>query len=238
MENELIDLLQRISGELLRNDWVLEEKWYDKIQETIKAYAAKQSQKDHLVELMKMDEEKYGEPCFTEDDLYYGKDDPSLDDRDILDYFNKKASQYATDRAKKLWIEPDVKEVFEYASLHALVAGFDLTIHQRGDAKRELGRLLAWKESAMKILSAVDDQAIGKLLGVPIGHSISENLLEKIREYGDMRAKKALEKVLSMLRENQAASSQLVPEDAARSAQDIINETFVDLIEIVQTFKP
>lgn len=36
LEAEMLDLLNRISGELLRSDFVLSEKWYDKIAETIK----------------------------------------------------------------------------------------------------------------------------------------------------------------------------------------------------------
>lgn len=32
---ELLDLLNRISGEILRSDFVLDEKWYDKIQKLI-----------------------------------------------------------------------------------------------------------------------------------------------------------------------------------------------------------
>lgn len=109
--------------------------------------------------------------------LVYPKDIEKYQDESALAYHERISKSN-----KKTWDSPDVKEVFEYASLHALVAGFDLTIHQRGDAKKELGQLLAWKESAMKILNSVDDQEIGKLLGVPLGESVHENLLPKIRE--------------------------------------------------------
>jgi hypothetical protein len=41
-------------------------------------------------------------------------------------------------------------------------------------------------------------------------------------------------KVLAMLHENAAACKTLVSEDAARSAQDMVNETYDDMIEIIK----
>jgi hypothetical protein len=41
-------------------------------------------------------------------------------------------------------------------------------------------------------------------------------------------------RVLSMLKENATACKGLVPEDAARSSQDMVNETYDDMIEIIK----
>jgi hypothetical protein len=41
-------------------------------------------------------------------------------------------------------------------------------------------------------------------------------------------------RVLYMLNENAKASQNLVPEDAARSAQDMVNEVYEDMIAIVK----
>ncbi len=40
-KGELLDFLNRLSGEMLRNDFVLDEKWYDQAQQLIKSATQK-----------------------------------------------------------------------------------------------------------------------------------------------------------------------------------------------------
>jgi hypothetical protein len=48
------------------------------------------------------------------------------------------------------------------------------------EAGKELEELRAWKESAMKVMP--DFQEIGKLLNIPLGTSVSEQIIPKIKE--------------------------------------------------------
>lgn len=47
--------------------------------------------------------------------------------------------------------------------------------------RKEVQNLIEWKESAMRILTEIDLQAIGNELNLPLGSSVSENLLNKIK---------------------------------------------------------
>jgi len=47
--------------------------------------------------------------------------------------------------------------------------------------QEELTQLRAWKESAMQVESEWDSQAVGKLLGIPLGASIRKNIAPKIK---------------------------------------------------------
>ncbi|MGE9312868.1 hypothetical protein ACLOAU_14565 [Niabella sp. CJ426] len=205
--------------------------------EAAEAYNAKQSQKDHLGELIKIDEGKEDQlhpdssnllkHCFEELRLKmiknqekYGYGNEWLTEEweqecrdNMMEHIQKgdprDVAIYALFMMYRGWStksEPNTGEqCFTNDDMHDFVGSYQrldedvwsivdrMNYMAAAYAASQNRKLIAWKESAMKILSAVDDQEIGKLLGVPIGHSIHENLLEKIREYGDMRAKKALE---------------------------------------------
>lgn len=45
--------------------------------------------------------------------------------------------------------------------------------------------LKEWKDSAMNIFNQIDLQGIGKELNIPLGMSISDNLLEKIKIHAE-----------------------------------------------------
>lgn len=79
----------------------LADNYADKSAPKIVQSEAKAEQKRHLVELTRLGDEPEAKECFTENDLYYGKDDPSLEDRDILTFLNEKANQYAEERIRK-----------------------------------------------------------------------------------------------------------------------------------------
>lgn len=49
-------------------------------------------------------------------------------------------------------------------------------------ADQQNAELLAWKESAMLELNALDLQSLGKKLGVGLGQSVSENIHAKVDE--------------------------------------------------------
>ncbi len=51
--------------------------------------------------------------------------------------------------------------------------------------QKEINDLIEWKKSAMKILNEIEFQAIGKELGIPLGASVSENLLCKIQYHAE-----------------------------------------------------
>lgn len=51
--------------------------------------------------------------------------------------------------------------------------------------QKEIDDLIEWKQSAMKILNEIDFQAIGKELDIPLGSSVSENLLCKIQHHAE-----------------------------------------------------
>lgn len=49
------------------------------------------------------------------------------------------------------------------------------------EIQKEVQNLIEWKESAMNIFKEIDLQAIGNELKLPLGSSVSENLLNKIK---------------------------------------------------------
>ena len=53
------------------------------------------------------------------------------------------------------------------------------------DIQKEVQNLIEWKESAMEIFNKIDLQAIGNELNLPLGSSISENLLNKIKFHAE-----------------------------------------------------
>jgi hypothetical protein len=55
------------------------------------------------------------------------------------------------------------------------------------EAGQELEELRAWKESAMKVMP--DFQEIGKLLDIPLGTSVSEQIIPKIKELKEAEQK-------------------------------------------------
>lgn len=53
------------------------------------------------------------------------------------------------------------------------------------EIQKEVQNLIEWKESAMEIFNKIDLQAIGNELNLPLGSSISENLLNKIKLHAE-----------------------------------------------------
>lgn len=49
----------------------------------------------------------------------------------------------------------------------------------------ELSELIEWKNSAIAVFNDIDLQAIGKELNVPLGESVSKNLLRKIKIHAE-----------------------------------------------------
>lgn len=49
----------------------------------------------------------------------------------------------------------------------------------------ELSELIEWKKSAQKIFNEIDLQTVGKELNVPLGESVSDNLLGKIKNHAE-----------------------------------------------------
>lgn len=58
---------------------------------------------------------------------------------------------------------------------------------QIADLKAENFHLKVWKESALDIMNKMDLQAIGKEIGVPLGRSISEQVLPAIKKLKEER---------------------------------------------------
>ncbi len=52
------------------------------------------------------------------------------------------------------------------------------------DIQKEVKHLIEWKKEALIVMNNMDLQAIGKLLNIPLGQSVSENLLNNIKKYG------------------------------------------------------
>lgn len=67
--------------------------------------------------------------------------------------------------------------------------------------------LLAWKESAMRVLNALDLQSLGRKLGIGLGQSVSENLHAKVD--GLLERVKGLETAIAGYKE---CFEQFVPE--------------------------
>lgn len=57
----------------------------------------------------------------------------------------------------------------------------EVTISYLKQLKKEVENLVSWKTQASEVLKGIDLQAIGKELGVGLGESISENLLDKVK---------------------------------------------------------
>lgn len=60
-------------------------------------------------------------------------------------------------------------------------------VSERDAARKELAELRDWKNSALKVMP--DFQAIGKLLNVKLGESVSEKIVPAIRELAELKAK-------------------------------------------------
>jgi hypothetical protein len=64
-------------------------------------------------------------------------------------------------------------------------------LSQLKEAGQELEELRAWKESAMKVMP--DFQEIGKLLNIPLGTSVSEQIIPKIKELKEAKQRRTHE---------------------------------------------
>lgn len=49
----------------------------------------------------------------------------------------------------------------------------------------DLSELIEWKNSAIAVLNEINLQAIGKELNIPLGESVSKNLLDKIKTHAE-----------------------------------------------------
>jgi hypothetical protein len=79
---------------------------------------------------------------------------------------------------KQRWICSMISDVPYEAYVKVKHATPDLS--NLKEAGQELEELRAWKESAMKVMP--DFQEIGKLLNIPLGTSVSEQIIPKIKE--------------------------------------------------------
>jgi hypothetical protein len=53
------------------------------------------------------------------------------------------------------------------------------------ELQKEVNTLIEWKKSAINIFSEIDLQAIGKVLNIRLGQSVSKNLLSKIQLHSE-----------------------------------------------------
>lgn len=74
-----------------------------------------------------------------------------------------------------LLAHPDNEEHSEFAD----------RISDLQELQKEVNTLIEWKKSAMNIFSEIDLQAIGKVLNIRLGQSVSENLLSKIQLHSE-----------------------------------------------------
>lgn len=51
--------------------------------------------------------------------------------------------------------------------------------------EKEITDLIEWKLSAIQVLNDIDLQSIGKELNIPLGESVSKNLLDRIKIHAE-----------------------------------------------------